>query len=53
MSSGVWISVATHRSAPLARWFPELPKAKGALLCVATELHTPELIELFAKSVRG
>jgi len=24
-----------------------------ALLCVATELHTPELIELFARSVRG
>ena len=39
--------------APLARWYPEVPKAKGALLCVATELHSPELIELFAKSVRG
>jgi glycine cleavage system P protein (glycine dehydrogenase) subunit 1 len=39
--------------APLARWYPELPGAKGALLCVATELHTPELVELFAKSVRG
>ena len=39
--------------APLARWYPELPKAKGALLCVATELHSPELIELFAKTVRG
>jgi glycine dehydrogenase subunit 1 len=39
--------------APLARWYPELPKAKGALLCVATELHSPELVELFAKSVRG
>ncbi len=39
--------------APLARWYPELPKAKGALLCVATELHTPELIELFARSVKG
>ncbi len=39
--------------APLARWYPELPKAKGALLCVATELHSPELIELFAQSVRG
>jgi glycine dehydrogenase subunit 1 len=37
--------------APLARWYPGLPK--GALLCVATELHSPELIELFAKSVRG
>jgi glycine dehydrogenase subunit 1 len=39
--------------APLARWYPELPRAKGALLCVATELHSPELIELFARSVRG
>ena len=37
--------------APLARWFPEHPKAKGALLCVATELHSPELIDLFAKAV--
>src|SRR5574341_1552165 len=39
--------------APLARWYPDHPKAKGALLCVATELHTPELIDLFAKSVRS
>ena len=39
--------------APLARWYPDLPGAKGALLCVATELHTPELIELFARSVRS
>ncbi|HEY6004340.1 MAG TPA: aminomethyl-transferring glycine dehydrogenase subunit GcvPA [Anaeromyxobacter sp.] len=39
--------------APLARWYPDLPRAKGALLCVATELHSPELIELFAQSVRG
>jgi glycine dehydrogenase subunit 1 len=39
--------------APLARWYPDLPRAKGALLCVATELHSPELIELFARSVRG
>ncbi|ABS26725.1 aminomethyl-transferring glycine dehydrogenase subunit GcvPA [Anaeromyxobacter sp. Fw109-5] len=39
--------------APLARWYPELPRAKGALLSVATELHTPELIELFAQSVKG
>jgi glycine dehydrogenase subunit 1 len=38
--------------APLARWYPDLPGAKGALLCVATELHGPELIELFAQSVR-
>jgi glycine dehydrogenase subunit 1 len=39
--------------APLARWYPDLPRSKGALLCVATELHSPELIELFAQSVRG
>ncbi|WP_242336525.1 aminomethyl-transferring glycine dehydrogenase subunit GcvPA [Anaeromyxobacter sp. SG66] len=39
--------------APLARWYPELRGAKGALLCVATELHTPELIELFAQAVKG
>jgi hypothetical protein len=26
---------------------------KRALLCVATEMHTPELIELFAQTVRG
>jgi glycine dehydrogenase subunit 1 len=39
--------------APLARWYPELPRAKGALLSVATELHTPELIELFAQAVKG
>jgi glycine dehydrogenase subunit 1 len=39
--------------APLGRWFPDHPRAKGALLCVATELHSPELIELFARSVRG
>jgi glycine dehydrogenase subunit 1 len=38
--------------APLARWYPDLPGAKGALLCVATELHGPALIELFAQSVR-
>jgi len=37
--------------APLARWFPDHEKAKGALLCVATELHSPELIDLFAKAV--
>jgi glycine dehydrogenase subunit 1 len=37
--------------APLARWYPEAPWAKGALLCAATEVHTPELIELFAKAV--
>ncbi len=39
--------------APLSRWYPEHPRAKGALLCVATELHSEELIELFARSVRG
>jgi glycine dehydrogenase subunit 1 len=37
---------------PLARWFPDHPRARGALLCVATELHTPELIELFAQAVK-
>jgi len=39
--------------APLARWYPDDPRMKGALLCVATELHTPELIELFAQAVKG
>ncbi|MBI5070329.1 MAG: aminomethyl-transferring glycine dehydrogenase subunit GcvPA [Deltaproteobacteria bacterium] len=39
--------------APLARWYPQDARMKGALLCVATELHTPELIELFARSVKG
>jgi glycine dehydrogenase subunit 1 len=39
--------------APLGRWYPDLPAAKGALLCVATEVHSPELVELFAKSVKG
>jgi glycine dehydrogenase subunit 1 len=39
--------------APLARWYPADARMKGALLCVATELHDPELIELFAASVRG
>jgi glycine dehydrogenase subunit 1 len=38
---------------PLARWYPEDPRMAGALLCVATELHTPELIELFAQAVKG
>jgi glycine dehydrogenase subunit 1 len=38
--------------APLSRWFPDEPRMKGALLCVATELHDPELIELFAGAVR-
>jgi glycine dehydrogenase subunit 1 len=39
--------------APLSRWFPGDMRLKGSLLCAATELHTPELIELFARSVRG
>jgi len=39
--------------APLGRWYPDLPAAKGALLCVATEVHSPELVELFARSVKG
>ena len=39
--------------APLGRWYPDHPKARRALLCVATELHSPELIELFAQSVKG
>ena len=39
--------------APLGRWYPGKPWSKGALLCVATELHTPELIELFAREVKG
>jgi len=39
--------------APLSRWYPDDPRMKGALLCVATELHAPELVELFASSVRG
>jgi glycine dehydrogenase subunit 1 len=39
--------------APLARWYPDDPRMKGALLCVATELHAPELIDLFARSVKG
>jgi len=38
---------------PLGRWFPEDPRMKGVLLSVATEVHPPELIELFAKTVRG
>ncbi len=38
---------------PLSRWYGDDPRMKGALLCVATELHAPELIEMFAQSVRG
>jgi glycine dehydrogenase subunit 1 len=37
---------------PLTRFFPRHPWSRGALLCAATELHTPELIRLFAQSVR-
>ena len=37
----------------LGRFFPGDARMKGALLSVATEVHTPELIELFAESVRG
>jgi glycine dehydrogenase subunit 1 len=37
---------------PLARWYPDDGRLRGALLCVATELHTPELIELFARAVK-
>jgi len=37
--------------APLSRWYPDEPWSKGALLCVATELHQPELIRLFAQAV--
>ena len=39
--------------APLGRWYPDRAWSKGALLSVATELHTPELIELFAREVKG
>jgi glycine dehydrogenase subunit 1 len=38
---------------PLARWYADDPRMKGALLCVATEAHSPELIEMFAQAVRG
>jgi len=38
---------------PLSRWFPDDPVLKGALLCAATEVHPPELIELLAQSVKG
>jgi glycine dehydrogenase subunit 1 len=39
--------------APLARWYPDDPRMKGALLCAATELHAPELIDAFARAVKG
>jgi glycine dehydrogenase subunit 1 len=38
--------------AALSRWYPDHPKAKGALLCAATEVHSPELIASFARSVK-
>jgi glycine dehydrogenase subunit 1 len=38
---------------PLSRWYPDDPRMKGSLLSVATEVHTPELIELFAQAVKG
>ena len=44
--------VALAAGLPLARWYPDHPRARGALLCVATELHSSELIQLFAKAVR-
>ena len=39
--------------APLGRWYPGRPWSKGALLCATTEVHTPELIDLFARELRG
>jgi glycine dehydrogenase subunit 1 len=36
---------------PLSRWYGGDPRMKGALLCCATELHAPEAIELFARTV--
>ncbi|HET7752571.1 MAG TPA: aminomethyl-transferring glycine dehydrogenase subunit GcvPA, partial [Anaeromyxobacteraceae bacterium] len=38
---------------PLARWYPDDPRMKGALLCAVTELHAPELIDAFARAVKG
>ena len=48
-------SEALARLPGFAGAHPLLPTSmsQGALLSVATELHTPELIELFAQSVRG
>src|SRR5512138_1962823 len=39
--------------APLRRWYPDHPKAKFFNDSAATEIYTEELIDLFAKSVRG
>ncbi len=36
--------------APLRRWYADA--SPGALLCCATELHSPELIALFVRSLR-
>src|SRR5512137_555376 len=33
---------------PLSRWFPERPALKVVMHTAATEIHTPELIELLA-----
>jgi glycine cleavage system P protein (glycine dehydrogenase) subunit 1 len=38
---------------PLARWYRGDPRMKGALLCAVTELHAPELIDAFARTVKG
>ena len=38
---------------PLSRIYPDDPRARGALLSAATEVHAPELIELFAQAVKG
>ena len=37
---------------PLGRLYPDDPRLKGGLLCAATELHSPELIAMFARAVR-
>jgi glycine dehydrogenase subunit 1 len=37
---------------PLARWYGDDPRMNGALLCCATELHSPDEIELFARTVK-
>jgi len=37
----------------LGRYYPDDPRMKGVLLSAATEVHSPELIELFAQTVRG
>jgi glycine dehydrogenase subunit 1 len=37
---------------PLARWYGDDPRMRGALLCCATELHSPDTIELFAQTMK-